>query len=119
MLIPWLAPSGFLLMGSLSAALVVAPGIAVLARQFFSTEEMLVTNLRVMKKREGRWDMRPDPDRPRPTRGRYIASATPEIPLQRGLPFAFKITEIDGMELDEVREVSLGHGRLGIVLRVV
>ena len=80
MLIPWLAPSGFLLMGSLSAALVVAPGIAVLARQFFSTEEMLVTNLRVMKKREGRWDMRPDPDRPRPTRGRYIASATPEIP---------------------------------------
>ena len=73
-----------------------------------------MTSARVMKRSEGRYHMRPDPDTPRPTRGRYIEGATPEIPIQRGFPGAFKIVEVEGMELGEIREVRLAWGWLKV-----
>ena len=84
MLVPWLAVSAlFFFMGTPNAVLVLAPSTAALAWMFYSSSEMLVTSARVMKRSEGRYHMRPDPDTPRPTRGRYIEGATPEIPIQR------------------------------------
>ena len=119
MLVPWLAVSAlFFFMGTPNAVLVLAPSTAALAWMFYSSSEILVTSARVMKRREGRYDMRPDPDTPRPTRGRYIEGATPEIPIQRGFPGAFKIVEVEGMELGEIREVRLAWGWLKVV-RVV
>jgi hypothetical protein len=85
---------------------------------FYSSSEVIVTSARVMKRSEGRYHMRPDPDTPRPTRGRYIEGATPEIPIQRGFPGAFKIVEVEGMELGEIREARLAWGWLKVV-RVV
>ena len=119
MLVPWLAVSAlFFFMGTPSAVLVLAPSTAALAWMFYSSSEMLVTSARVMKRSEGRYHMRPDPDTPRPTRGRYIEGATPEIPIQRGFPGAFKIVEVEGMELGEIREARLAWGWLKVV-RVV
>ena len=119
MLVPWLAVSAlFFFMGTPNAVLVLAPSTAALAWMFYSSSEMLVTSARVMKRSEGRYHMRPDPDTPRPTRGRYIEGATPEIPIQRGFPGAFKIVEVEGMELGEIREVRLTWGWLKVV-RVV
>ena len=119
MLVPWLAASVlFFLMGTPTSTLILAPAIAALAWMFYSSSEILVTSARVMKRREGRYDMRPDPDTPRPTRGRYIEGATPEIPIQRGFPGAFKSVEVEGMELGEIREVRLAWGWLKVV-RVV
>ena len=119
MLVPWLAVSAlFFFMGTPNAVLVLAPSTAALAWMFYSSSEILVTSARVMKRREGRYDMRPDPDTPRPTRGRYIEGATPEIPIQRGFPGAVKIVEVEGMELGEIREVRLAWGWLKVV-RVV
>ncbi len=119
MIVPWLAVSVlFFLMGTPNAVLVLAPSTAALAWMFYSSSEVIVTSARVMKRSAGRYHMRPDPDKPRPTRGRYIAGATPEIPIQRGFPGAFKIVEVEGMELGEIREVRLAWGWLKVV-RVV
>lgn len=116
MLVPWLAVSAlFFFMGTPNAVLVLAPATAALAWMFYSSSEILVTSARVMKRSEGRYHMRPDPDTPRPTRGRYIEGATPEIPIQRGFPGAFKIVEVEGMELEEIRAVNLAWGWLKVV----
>jgi hypothetical protein len=116
MLVPWLAASVlFFLMGTPTSTLILAPAIAALAWMFYSSSEILVTSARVMKRREGRYDMRPDPDTPRPTRGRYIEGATPEIPIQRGFPGAFKIVEIEDMDLGEIRDARLAWGWLKVV----